>query len=52
VELSHGSPLAVHVLGGMMRALEPARADMRGLKTSRRREHVRGVAGTAPQPDD
>jgi hypothetical protein len=26
-----------------MRALEPARASMRGLKTSRRREHARGV---------
>jgi hypothetical protein len=27
-----------------MRALEPARAGMRGLKTSRRREHARGVS--------
>jgi hypothetical protein len=44
VEPSHGSPLAVHVRGGMMRALKPARSGMRGLKTSRRREHARGVA--------
>jgi hypothetical protein len=46
VEPSHGSPLAVHGHGGMMRALEPARAAMCGLKSSRRREHARGV--TAP----
>jgi hypothetical protein len=44
VEPSSGSPLAVHVSGGMTRALEPARSGMRGLKSSCRREYARGVA--------
>jgi hypothetical protein len=44
VELSHGLPLAVRVCVGMMRAPEPARSGKRGLKTSCRSEHVRGVA--------
>jgi hypothetical protein len=44
VEPRHGSPLAVHVRGGVMRALEPARSGMRGLKTSCCCDHARGVA--------